>query len=180
VKISIILFTFVLLKSNVKMKKIILGFLVLVSIVACKTSNASLGEVVKKEGENFKAVNVQSYDQLLAKLEKEEKVEDIVVEGKVTNVCQSKGCWMTLVSTANADTPPIFVKFKDYAFFMPLDLAGGRVIMKGSAFKEVTSVDELKHYAEDEGKSKEEIAKITMPKEELKFMASGVQILKYK
>ena len=162
------------------MKKLIFILVVLIGYMSCKTSNASLGEVVKKEGETFKAVNVQSYDQLLSKLEKEGKVDDVVVEGKVTGVCQSKGCWMTLVSSTNSDTPPIFVKFKDYGFFMPLDLAGGRVIMKGSAFKEVTSVDELKHYAEDEGKSKEEIAKITRPKEELKFMASGVQILKYK
>lgn len=162
------------------MKKFVLLAILATSIIACKTTNAGLGEVVKKEGEEFKATNVQSYDQLLAKLQKEEKVEDVVVEGKVTGVCQSKGCWMTLVSSKNEDTPPIFVKFKDYGFFMPLDLAGGRVIMKGSALKTVTSVDELKHYAEEEGKSKEDIAKITKPKEELKFMASGVQILKYK
>lgn len=162
------------------MRKVIFSFLLAVTFIACKTNNASLGEVVKVEGENFAAKNVQSYDQLLTKLNKDGKVDDIVVEGKVTGVCQSKGCWMTLISSTNTDTPPIFVKFKDYAFFMPLDLAGGKVVMKGSAFKEVTSVDELKHYAEDEGKSKEEIAKITKPKEELKFMASGVQILKYK
>ena len=49
--------------------------------------------------------------------------------------------------------------------------------MDGFAFKEVTPVDELRHYAEDEGMSKEEIAAITEPKEELKFMASGVLLL---
>jgi hypothetical protein len=38
-------------------------------------------------------------------------------------------------------------------------------------------VDDLKHFAEDEGKTPEEIAKITEPKEELKFLASGVKIL---
>ena len=71
----------------------------------------------------------------------------------------------------------VFVKFKDYEFFMPLDLAGGTVIAKGFVSKELTTVEELRHYAEDEGKSKEEIAAITEPKEEYKMMASGVVIL---
>jgi hypothetical protein len=59
---------------------------------------------------------------------------------------------------------------------MPLDLAGKEVVMNGYAFKDVTSVDELKHYAEDEGLSQAEIDGITEPKKELKFMASGVYL----
>jgi len=43
---------------------------------------------------------------------------------------------------------------------------------------EETSVAELKHYAEDEGKSKKEIAEITAPKIEYKFLAHGVLISK--
>jgi len=89
---------------------------------------------------------------------------------------QAKGCWINIVSE-DAAKPSMFVKFKDYGFFMPKDIAGKEVIMEGYAFKEVTSVDELRHYAEDEGKSKEEIAAITEPVEELKFMASGVLLL---
>ena len=49
--------------------------------------------------------------------------------------------------------------------------------MEGKAFREITPVDELQHLAEDGGASKEEIAKITEPKEELKCMASGVMLL---
>jgi len=61
---------------------------------------------------------------------------------------------------------------------MPKDLAGQQVVMLGKAYRETTSVEDLKHFAEDEGKSAEEIAAITEPKTELKFMASGVMILK--
>jgi hypothetical protein len=68
----------------------------------------------------------------------------------------------------------MFVKFKDYGFFMPKDIAGREVIMEGTAYREVVSVDELKHLAKDAGKSEEEIAKITEPKEELQFLAHGV------
>jgi hypothetical protein len=71
----------------------------------------------------------------------------------------------------------MMVKFKDYGFFMPKDIAGRQVVLQGIAYREVTSVDELRHYAEDAGKSAEEIQKITAPKEELKFMAAGAVLL---
>ena len=83
---------------------------------------------------------------------------------------------MTIVSEEEGK-PEMFVKFKDYGFFMPLDLAGSEVVMAGKAFREETSVDELRHYAEDEGQSAEEIAKITEPVEELKFLAYGVVVV---
>jgi hypothetical protein len=41
----------------------------------------------------------------------------------------------------------------------------------------VTPVKELQHYAEDAGKSKEEIAKITEPKKEIVMNAKGILVL---
>ena len=67
----------------------------------------------------------------------------------------------------------IMVKFKDYGFFMPLN-AEGEVVMNGKAYVSETSVEELRHYAEDAGKSEEEIAAITDPKFEYGFEADGV------
>ena len=68
------------------------------------------------------------------------------------------------------------VKFKDYGFFMPKDIAGKEVIINGKAYVEEVSVDEQRHYAEDAGKTKEEIAKITEPKRTFSFEADGVLI----
>lgn len=99
--------------------------------------------------------------------------------GTVKEVCQNKGCWMNVVSETG-ESQPIFVKFKDYGFFVPKDCAGKKVVMEGIAYREVTPVDELKHYAEDKGASAEELAAITEPKEELKFMASGVLLYENK
>ena len=110
---------------------------------------------------------------MLKKIEKKKELKNVKVEGKVEAVCQSKGCWMNIVSD-DPSQKPMMVKFKDYGFFMPKDIAGQRVILKGMAYLEETSVDELRHYAEDAGKSAEEIASITEPKVELKFMADGV------
>jgi len=93
------------------------------------------------------------------------------VSGVVDKVCKKKGCWMNIV---NDNGDEVFVKFKDYKFFMPLDCEGAKVVMDGFATVEETSVEELRHYAEDEGKSKEEIAAITEPAKEMKFLAHGV------
>lgn len=68
------------------------------------------------------------------------------------------------------------VKFKDYGFFVPKDIAGKTAIMEGMARMETTSVDEQRHYAEDAGKTKAEIEAITQPTRELVFEASGVII----
>lgn len=126
------------------------------------------GEIISEEG-------TVAYEQLLQRMEGTADGNLMIkVKGQVESVCQAKGCWMNIVSNQDGVEEEMFVKFKDYGFFMPKDIAGRKVIMDGYAFKEVTSVDELRHYAEDEGKSKEEIAAITEPKKELKFMASGV------
>lgn len=93
------------------------------------------------------------------------------VTGTVESVCQAKGCWMK-VKMDNGET--MRVTFKDYGFFVPKDIAGKTVVVEGVAEKKITPVAELRHYAEDAGKSKEEIAKITDPKNELAFVADGV------
>ena len=93
------------------------------------------------------------------------------MSAKVISVCQAKGCWMTLNLE---DGNEVMVKFKDYGFFMPKDIAGKEVIINGKAFVNEVPVDELRHYAEDAGKTAEEIASITAPKKTFSFEADGV------
>ena len=128
-------------------------------------------------GAAITASNAITFEELVQKMEQSDSMF-VKVKGKVDAVCQAKGCWMNIVSDKTDEK--LFVKFKDYGFFMPLDIAGKEVIMEGYAYKEVTSVDELRHYAEDAGKSATEIVAITTPKQEFKFMASGVLLLESK
>jgi hypothetical protein len=100
---------------------------------------------------------------------------NVKVIAKVTDVCPKKGCWMSLEMP---DKTTVFVKMKDYGFFVPLEMIGKTVVIDGEAKKITTSVDELKHYAEDAKKSKEEIAAITEPKEEIRLTASGILVVK--
>jgi hypothetical protein len=96
------------------------------------------------------------------------------VSGKVVEVCQEKGCWMKL---ERANGEPLMVKFKDYGFFMPKNIVGKEVVIEGTASIKETSVKQLRHYAQDAGKSKEEIEKIKKPKKDVQFVASGVLVL---
>ncbi|MBP7535191.1 MAG: DUF4920 domain-containing protein [Chitinophagales bacterium] len=151
-------------------------FFGLISLMACNsTKNTIQGDGVHF-GRTIDAKNAQTADAVVAQMQKDNKTEmKTKIKGKVEAVCQSKGCWMMLERT---EGEPMRVKFKDYAFFMPKDLAGKTVVVEGIATVETVSVDLLRHYAEDEGKTEEEVNKIITPKTDISFMADGVLIVK--
>lgn len=95
------------------------------------------------------------------------------LSGQITGVCQTKGCWMTI----GTGTTPVFVKFKDYAFFVPKDATGRTAVIEGTLTMKQETVEETKHYLEDAGK-KDEAAKVTEGRRLFHFMASGVAIEK--
>lgn len=158
-------------------RKILFALTVLFVVASCNTATDSTSTVDKNAtqyfGEKISTEGALSFNELLDKMD-EEKSMQTKVTGKVEAVCKKKGCWANIVSE---DGREMTVKFKDYGFFLPLDCEGRSLVMEGEAFREVTSVDELRHLAEDGGATQEEIEKITEPKEELKFMASGVILL---
>lgn len=119
------------------------------------------------------AININKLPKMIAKSESG-KVQT-KIKAKVLDVCTKKGCWVNLELN---DSQKVFVKMKDYAFFLPEDVVGKTIVLEGEAFEKVTSVNELRHYAEDAGKSQEEINKITEPEKSIRFMASGIVIPK--
>lgn len=103
----------------------------------------------------------------------EEGRAQVRFEGDITATCPKKGCWMDVAS--GADT--VFVRFLDYGFFVPTEGAEGkRAVMEGEAFFDTLTVDALRHYAQDEGATEEEVAAITEPELRLAFTATGVMI----
>lgn len=94
---------------------------------------------------------------------------------KIKDVCKKKGCWMSLELPGEKES---FVKFKDYAFFVPLNADGQDAVVSGKAFVSEVSVAQLRHYAKDGGQSEADIAKITEPKVTYGFLADGVLISK--
>ena len=151
-----------------------LGFFAFVLFSACnaqsdiKPGTKTFGQPVTKE-------NAITYDQLIPKMKTIDSLA-VKVSGKVSSVCLKKGCWMTLVPN-QLGQPEMRITFKDYGFFMPKDIVGKTVVLDGFAYIETTPVEVLRHYAEDAGKTKEEIAAIKDPKRELSYEAAGVLIV---
>ena len=103
-----------------------------------------------------------------------DKTETTVkVTGKVVEVCKMEGCWLRM-ETANG---PMLIKMKDHNFKVPLAMNGKTIVAEGTATFKETSVEMLRHYAEDAGKTKEEIAAITTPKKEIIVQAKGILVL---
>lgn len=125
----------------------------------------SFGKRINEDG----AQPIASLPKLMAKSDSVQ----VKLVGKIDDVCQVKGCWMDV---PQANGKPMKVRFKDYAFFVPKDAKGKTTVLEGWAYRYTVPVDELKHYAEDAGKSKKEIAAITKPEEAVAFEAEGVLI----
>jgi hypothetical protein len=173
--------------NNYKMKNLIkFCALVLFAFTACKKDNVakeSKDEVTKIAmnfdtfGDKITADKAMSSDEMLVKFNTMKLGDTINVKfaSKIKEVCSKKGCWIKLPLDATTET---MVRFKNYGFFMPLDSKDREVIVEGRAFVKETSVKELQHYAEDAGKTKKEIAKITESKTEFAFEANGVLMKK--
>lgn len=171
------------------MKKTIILFAVALITFSCKndvkSTESSEEKTIQTTNEDLAyssfGEQINDADALAPKLMMEKfntmKVGDTVtakMTGKIKEVCSKKGCWMKL-DMGNDDV--VRVTFKDYGFFMPLD-ASGEVVLNGKAYVAETSVDDLRHYAEDAGDTPEEIAKITSPERTFSFEADGVLLKK--
>lgn len=162
------------------MKKYLAFLFALSFLMACKNETKNdtvLDETINQEiayasfGEKIAAEDALSIDQMAMQY-KNMKIGDTIntkMLGKINEVCSKKGCWIKL----DLGNKEVMVRFKDYGFFMPLD-AKGEVIINGKAFIDETSVNDLRHYAEDARKSKEEIEAITKPELTFAFEADGV------
>lgn len=135
---------------------------------ANETANTIAGNYGDTEWESIESIGA---DQLVNSLEGKDSVYT-VVSGTINAACQAKGCWMTM----DAGDNEIFVKFKDYGFFVPKNSAEHDATMRGWAFSETQSVADQIEYAKDAEASEEEIAQITEPKVKLTFVADGVII----
>lgn len=129
------------------------------------TDSVHFGEMIDAEG-------AMAMADLTSGMEGKDSL-NIKIAAVAKDVCKKKGCWMK-VETPSGDM--MRVTFKDYGFFVPKDITGKEVVMEGTAYADTTSVEDLRHYAEDGGATEEEIAAITEPEVATTFVATGVMI----
>jgi len=124
------------------------------------------GDRIEEDG----ALDMAAFNELMLNTD---TAKEVKVAGTLNSVCQKKGCWAR-VDLENGNE--MLVRFKDYGFFLPMDADGKTAVLYGKAYTDTISVAQLQHYAEDAGKSKEEIESITEPEVKLAFLASGVKL----
>lgn len=128
-------------------------------------STGAFGAEISKEG----AVQVTE----IAALINSDAAIAVKVYGTILEVCQHTGCWLTF-DLGNGEE--IMVNMKDHDFYVPMDASGKTAWVEGTAVRELISVDMLKHYAEDAGRSQEEIDAITEDAWKYTIEATGVII----
>ncbi|MEQ8904411.1 DUF4920 domain-containing protein [Ekhidna sp.] len=117
-------------------------------------------------GEEISSENAISVEEFLAQVGEENA--NFKVRATIEEVCQMKGCWMTIMNESDIN---IRVTFKDYGFFVPKDVSGSEVIIEGIAKEEILDEDVARHYAEDGGQEYDESMRNSIT-----FVAKGVLI----
>jgi hypothetical protein len=166
-----------------KNTRFILVFAVVVGVSSCQ-KNAEVSETTTYEvvgeaevvpgnyGDLIEDKAVLSTSEMVSKVESEGTFSG-KISGEIKEVCTKKGCWFAM-ELPNGQS--MRVTFKDYGFFIPTNSQGFPIVMEGVATLTETDVETLRHYAEDQGKSKEEVEAIIEPKKEITFEATGVVI----
>lgn len=140
--------------------KKMMRFIPLILFVSCSLPS----EKFLSFGDEINASGVSGVDVLLSEVS--EKEATFKIRGTVEEVCTKKGCWMTLKNNQGAN---IRITFKDYGFFVPMDIAGKEVIVEGVAQKELLDEEVARHYAEDGGQEYDEAMRSSVT-----FVAHGV------
>lgn len=162
-----------------KTKKVLSIFAGLSLLVACTSSNEIKETVEIKafgphEVDDSKAISTQ---EMLRQFKAENGDQEFTFEGKITEVCSNAGCWVN-IDRGNGET--FMVRFKDH-FTIPLNTKiGSTAYLHGLAYMDTVQVEDLKHFAEDAGKSEAEIEKITRPEFSLNFEADGIMFKQVK
>ncbi|HSI91397.1 MAG TPA: DUF4920 domain-containing protein [Adhaeribacter sp.] len=124
-------------------------------------------------GEAITADGAIEVAELKSKLNEQDSLV-VKIKGEIDEVCQMKGCWVTL-KLPNDES--MRVKFGNDEFFVPKNVTGRTAVMQGVAYKDIIPVDEQRHYLEDAGKPQAEIDAITEPDTTLTFNARGIIFL---
>ena len=100
----------------------------------------------------------------------------VKMEGEVMQVCQMKGCWLTLKAASGPDVRIRVPKTDtgEYLYTVPVDINGRRVVVEGKLEQNALSEGEQQHYAEDAGG---DLDGDIQPFLELSMTASGVLVM---
>lgn len=163
------------------MKRIIYLFAIALIAASCGTTKDGAGKSgTPNLGKAYGPTAVQPelavpVSEMVERSKTDGSEKEYTFEGELIEVCSKAGCW---VNVDNGEGGTFVVRFKDH-FTIPVDTKPGtKAYFHGVASNETISVEMLQHFAEDAGKSEEEIKLIVAPQSKLGFIADGIVLKK--
>jgi len=158
------------------MKRAALIIVISLFVLACTSEKSSNVQVNKWK--NYGFVKVDSVDaknlQDLQQAYANGYDEPFTVSATIEEICKAEGCWIQ-VQLPNSNS--IRVSFKNHFKIPTSTPLNTRVWFHGIPTIDTLSVEDLKHYAEDAGESKEFIEGIKTEEIEYGFEADGIGFL---
>lgn len=103
----------------------------------------------------------------------------VVIKARIGDVCKKRGCWMTLTDADRAQQVRVRFTASDQCtdgFFVPRNASGHDAYVHGILKADRISEELARHYAEDEGRSPDDIKRIVGPQPVVTMVATGVMI----
>lgn len=136
-------------------------------------SSATARDAALPAGADFGAPieleRVTSVDDVVRHAERFEN-RTILVSGRVSDVCQKKGCWTVL----RGESESIRIRFADYAFFVPKDSQGRLAYAEGVVEVAKPDPDAIAHYASE---SKQPPPEARDSDRTVSFTATGIRFV---
>lgn len=99
--------------------------------------------------------------------------KSVRVDGVIVRSCKMEGCWAELAQ--NKDSKSVRVKFKDHAFFIPLQSAGAKARAEGVFTVKTLTKAQVDHMIEEDG-AKFANRNVDGSVTEISFEASGIEL----
>ncbi|MCI0690902.1 DUF4920 domain-containing protein [candidate division KSB1 bacterium] len=152
------------------MKRIIFSISILLFGVNLLLAQAPASNEWTNYGKEMTATKTVAVNEALKEIPKDGKT--VAVEGVISDVCQSKGCWLMMTDGKQQ----LRVQFEGYSFFVPWEVKGKKI--KAQGVVKLKTIDEktAQHWAEEQ--SNPEVKPKDIKGEQSIYMmtASGVAV----
>lgn len=144
--------------------------LVAASVSAANAESLTFGTAVNDSNVTAVSTILATPDEYVGK--------QVTIKGVVTNVCEKRGCWMTVQSDQRFQE--LFIKVRDGDMVFPLSARGSEAIVTGKLTAVPLSLEQSRDYLAEEAKKQGktfDVASVTAPVNFYQLAPSGVKIL---
>ncbi|QSX33178.1 DUF4920 domain-containing protein [Shewanella avicenniae] len=152
------------------MGKYLLGLLLLSSCAALNATPLTFGSGVDEQALTQVSTILATPKAYVGK--------QVTIRGVVTNVCEKRGCWMTVKS--DQQFQELYIKVPDGEMVFPLSARGSEAIVTGKLAEVSLSLEKSRDYLAEQAKSQGkafDVASVTQPIDIYQLRPSGVKIL---